>query len=307
MGVPQGSILGPLLFLIYFNDLPKTLENPADAYADDTTLTSSGSSLEAIESSLNNDCSEVSQWMRANKLKINPEKTHILTLGSQSRLRKLDRPLKVSMNGVILKEDPSHTELLLGCHIQSDLKWHKHVVSLKTKLSMRLNGLRHLKYICGFSIKKMVVEGCFNSVLMYCLPLFGGLEKYQVKEIQILQNQAARIVCRAPPRVDRASLFKRLNWLTVNQLIQYHSLVALYRVRLTKTPEYLADILCHDSRNNRIMIPKQQLTLATNSFCFRSASLWNQLPNQLRYEKNLGVFKRGVRKWVIENSSAFLD
>ena len=76
---------------------------------------------------------------------------------------------------------------------------------------MRLNDLRHLKYICGFSIKKMVAEGCFNSVLMYCLPLFGGLEKYQVKEIQILQNQAARIVCRAPYLLTRGLSWAKLS------------------------------------------------------------------------------------------------
>ena len=307
VGVPQGSILGPLFFLVYFNDLPGSLNNPADAYADDTTLTATGPSIEAIEESLNKDCMVVSNWMRANKLKINPDKTHILTLGTQNKLGKLERPLSVHMDKVLLKEDPTQTEQLLGCHIQGNLRWQSQITTLKAKLSKRISGLKHLTYICGFSIRKMVAEGCFNSVLIYCLPLFGGLEKHQVKELQILQNQAVRLVCRAPPRANRSLMFKKVGWLTVNQLIHYHSLIALFRVRQSKTPEYLADILCRDSRNYRIMIPRQNLTLTSSSFCVRSASYWNQLPSELRQQEKLGVFKRDLHRWIIENTPSFLD
>ena len=307
VGVPQGSNLGPLFFLVYFNDLPSNLKNPADCFADDTTLTATGCSIDSIETSLNKDCEVVSKWMRANKLKLNPEKTHILKVGTQQRLKKQKKPLEVYMDNMLLKEDPSHKESLLGCQIQGDLKWQNQVSSLKSRLAQRLNGLRHLRYICTYSVRKMIAEGCFNSVLIYCLPVFGGLEQYQVKELQVLQNQAARIVCKAPPRANRSLLFKKLDWFTVNQLIHYHSILTLHRVRVTRTPEYLANILCCDSRNFRIMIPRNQLTLTANSFCYRSASVWNQLPFELRSQGKNSIFKNGLREWIMSNIPSFLD
>ena len=94
VGVPQGSILGPLLFIIFFNDLPRSLNCSVESYADDTTLTGSGS-IENIEVQFNNDCSTVSHWMRANKLKLNPDKTHILLVGTQQRINSLDTTINV--------------------------------------------------------------------------------------------------------------------------------------------------------------------------------------------------------------------
>jgi len=82
--------------------------------------------------------------MRANKLRINPDKTHILT---QNKLGKLERPLSVHMDKVFLKEDPTQTEQLLGCHTQGNLRWQSQITTLKAELSKRISGLKHLKYM----------------------------------------------------------------------------------------------------------------------------------------------------------------
>ena len=132
--------------------------------------------------------------MRANKLKLNPEKTNILTVGTQERLNTLPHPVYVTMDGVQLQEEQGGGELLLGCQMQANMKWHSQVNNLLKKLRTRLTGLMHIKYILPYHTRKIVTEGIFNSALVYCLPLFGGCHVGQVKEIQILQNKAARIV-----------------------------------------------------------------------------------------------------------------
>ena len=122
VGVPQGSILGPLFFLISFSDLPHVLESNVDNYADDTTVTYTAKTVEEIGSKLSQDCSKISEWMRMNKLKLNPDKTHIMTVGTAERLRTLPQLVQVTMNSVVLEEDSEKSEVLLGCQIQSNLK-----------------------------------------------------------------------------------------------------------------------------------------------------------------------------------------
>ena len=228
-GVPQGSILGPLLFLLFFNDLPANIASSVDSYADDTTITACGPSIEEIEVRLNQDCLNISQWMRSNKMKLNPEKTHLLTLGTQRKLASLSRPLQIEMDGVPLKEDNSKTELLLGCMVEGNLKWNRHIDVLHSKLKKRLAGLSSIKYCCKFPSRKMFAEGIFTSVMVYCLPLFGGMQISQMKDLQVLQSPAARIVCHAPTRTKHADLFKRLNWLLVNQLRSYYTVIQVLK------------------------------------------------------------------------------
>ena len=307
VGVPQGSNLGPLFFIIFFTDLPHTLDCAVDSYADDTNMSATAKSVTEIGDKLTSDCEKVSHWMRANKLKLNPDKTHILTMGTQERLRTLPESVQVTMDNVVLEEDPFHCELLLGCQIEANLKWHQQVSSLLAKLRNRLTGLAHLRYICPFHIRKTVTEGIFNSVMVYCLPLFGGLDKGQIQDIQVLQNKAARLVCHAPPRTKRAVLFEKMGWLSVNQLISYHTLIAVFKIRSSGEPEYLAQFLNNDSRNDRIVIPNQDLTLTTKSFVFRGSDQWNQLPIRIRKEVKIGTFKKDLRKWIAGNVSQFLD
>ena len=93
----------------------------------------------------------------------------------------------------------------------------------------------------------------------------------------------------------------------MNQLISYHSLIAVFKIRSSGEPEYLAQFLSNDSRNDRIVIQNQDLTLTTKSFVFRGSDQWNQLPLKLRKEVKIGTFKKNLRNWISGNVSQFLD
>ena len=129
---------------------------------------------------------------------MNADKTHILTLGTDRRLQIPGNEVSVVMDGITLEEDPKKSETLLGCQIQPDLNWHDQIKELKSKLKKRLVGLSHIKFVLPFNTRRIVSEGMFNSVLVYCLPLFGGCDVQEIKDLQVLQNKAARIVTYFP-------------------------------------------------------------------------------------------------------------
>ena len=112
--------------------------------------------------------------MKGNKFKLNADKTHFLVMGTSARLQNMAEELVVVMDGVRLKESVGKCEVLLGVTMQSDLKWSIQIEELTGKLKKRLAGLEKLKNVMNSSNKKNIVQGIFNSVLCYCLPLFGG-------------------------------------------------------------------------------------------------------------------------------------
>ena len=96
-------------------------------------------------------------------------------------------------------------------------------------------------------------------MLAYCLPLYGGMEKGDLCSMQVMQNKAARIAAAMPFRSSREAIFDKVEWLTVQQLISYNTVLLIYKIRQSKQPEYLAEKLKDDSRNGRILLPKVDL------------------------------------------------
>jgi ribonuclease P/MRP protein subunit RPP40 len=122
VGVPQGSNLGPLFFMLYVNDLPFVLTCAIDQYADDSTLHATGKTITEINEALETNCEVVSNWMAENMLKLNADKTHILTLGTRERLAMPGNKVTVSMDDIVLEEDPQQRETLLGIIVDANLK-----------------------------------------------------------------------------------------------------------------------------------------------------------------------------------------
>ena len=133
-------------------------------------------------------------------------------------------------------------------------------------------------------------------LLCYCLPLFGGCSNLELKTLQVMQNKAAQITLSLPPRSHRDHMYDRLKWLTVNQLIVYHTLLSIHRIKNSGEPEYLANILGKSSRQvvGGIIVENNKQGLVRKSFTFRGAEQWNKLPMRLRIETKLGNFKRSL-------------
>ena len=306
IGVPQGSNLGPLLFLVFFNDLPTFIKEDIECFADDSTLSASRSHPSEIEECLKEDCTHFSSWMNKNRFKLNVDKTNFLMVGTSRRLQHAQN-ISVTMENSILKECPNGRGSLLGIVVQRDLKWSSQVETLCGKLKVRLAGLAKLRMVMSRSSKKTIIEGVFLSVLSYCLPLFGGCSVTEMNSLQTLQNKAARIALNQPSRSNRNQMFDTLGWLTVRQLVGYFTVLTIFRIRVSKQPEYLAKSLLNENHNGHIIVKNNGLQLYRSSFMFRGPILWNKLPVHIRKEEKSRSFKTNLSSWIRENIDRFDD
>ena len=125
-------------------------------------------------------------------------------------MNKVERDMVVTMDGVTLKQSSEKVEELLGVKVQNDLKWSRQIEQLTSKLKTRVAGLQKIRYVMNRGTRKNMVQGVFNSVLCYCIPLFGGCDKAEVNQLQVQQNRAAQCVLGLPPRTSRSILFENL-------------------------------------------------------------------------------------------------
>ena len=244
--------------------------------------------------------------MNENRLCLNVEKTHLMFVGTQRRLQNLNKEdLDITLNDVHLSESLNGSEKLLGVQIMPSLKWAEHIAHLKGKLKVRVVGIQKLRFVLPTCKLKLVAEGIFNSLLTYCIPLWGCCESSDIRSLQVLQNVVARHVLKRPVRSHRSELYDSLGWMTVHQLAVYHSLLIVMKIRKTMEPEYLFDQLSHENFRGKIIVLNTHLSLAKRSFCSRAADCWNKLPEDMKNSECFQKFKKELKDWVCSNVMRF--
>ena len=264
-GVPQGSIIGPLLYIIFTSDLPECVHDhplqqgdhqPAQpvhnmicadcggicCFADDSSYTFSSKEAETISEKISEKFTMISDYMASNGLKLNEDKTHLMVLMTdEARRTKQDFNVSLDTQQEIIY--PSKSEKLLGGIISQNLKFHDHILndeeSLLTILNTRLKALKKVGMVASFKSRKMVANGILISRIIYLIPLWSGTEDYLMKSLQIVQNKAARIVTRCGKRTPVRNLLKQCGWLSIAKLGVYHSLVLMFNILQSQCPKYL--------------------------------------------------------------------
>ena len=296
-GVPQGTILGPLLFLLYINDLPNCLmRSEPRMYADDTHLTYAGETTEDIQSSLNHDLENVKNWLIANKLTLNMTKTEFMLIGSRQKLQTLANPPKPIINGTPIKQVT--TAKSLGVLIDNNLNWSSHIDKLTKKLASGIGAIKRVRHLVPQATLHTMYSTLVQPHFDYCNVVWGNCGVTLQDKLQKLQNRAARVLTFSSYDENAKKLFKILSW--KNLAYQRHIALTtmVYKCLHGLAPEYLCNKFTnrkpvYDLRDSerKINVPLPRTNYYKNSFSYRGAVAWNSLPRDARIAESVKQFK----------------
>ena len=301
-GVPQGTILGPLLFLLYINDLPNCLQfSQTRMYADDTSLTFASTDVNHLNNCLNYDLSKVYTWLSANKLTLNLTKTEFMLIASRQKLSSISERPSLTINDMAVEQVASAKSL--GVYIDQTLNWECHNEDISKKIASTIGAIKRIRHLMPFNILINVYHSLVQPHFDYCNEVWGNCNKGLSDKLQKLQNRAARILMSAGYDSNLDDLFRALGWRKLcHQRLDKKSI--MYKTLNVMTPEYLrSNFVFRDNLNsyhlrnteNTLTLPQPRTDYLKKSFSYSGAQLWNSLPIELRQATSLNDFKTKLK------------
>ena len=289
-GVPQGSILGPLLFLIYVNDMPAVVKNKLLLYADDSAIMVSGKSKSLIEKELSEDLEMVSHWLVDNKLSLHLGKTESIIFGSKHKL-KSNNDLNVTCNGQAIHSTTSVK--YLGATLDQSLTGESMASAIIKKANARLKFLYRKQAYLTEHTKRLLVSALIQCHLDYaCSFWYHGLTKFWKDKLQVTQNKMARFVLNLESRSHVGNAhFTTLDWLPVSRRVDQISLCHVFKIKNGLCPDYMShNFIPQDtvhgyrtrSSQHGSFVPPKVKSFGMKSISYVGCRLWNMLPPDIR-------------------------
>jgi len=307
-GVPQGSVLGPLLFLIYINDIAQssTLLD-FHLFADDTSIFYKHKNFIEMEEILNKELENVSNWLIANKLSLNVGKSNVLVFRSKNA--NSDKILSLKINNLLL-EEKTYTKYL-GIYIDHKLTWQHQTHHINSKLikgNAILAKLRHY-------VPEKVIKNLFNALIQphldYGALIWGNAAAIHLNKIQTSLNKTVRIMNFKKFTDDVKPLYELSKILSLKSNVEFLQGKFIWKLINSKLPKSINDIFTNhgailndrerDKATYKMRLPYQRTNYGLNFIIFSGIKLWNQVfPDEIKQAKKLDEFKTILKNFLFK-------